>query len=530
MGLNNDLKKFLPRFMQGAASPTEQKIDFGDSINPSSNAGLGAGTFTASLSLDGTIYPLSITLVGGETYSDIVTLLNSQTTDTEDFRITGGNIIIKSPTTGSASIVALSDVNIFSGMTGFVAVDSPVAGKSTPMNELMDVVGEMFDGFEVYIDGMKEYTDPLKLDEDRLEQLAQQMDIKFPRNMSLNRRREYVSEAVDIYRSNGTMRSLLRSFKLIGWDVDVFEVFIVEPSYYDTEVFLTVSNDSGESVELYKYDKIFGKEVLNGQEVVVDLEDAGGAKYPGRPIYGQKYAGSVSTPAFVKVPYIKIKINTEDYDFLTQDYVVGGVTYSYTDSEDFQILEEIKNHFLTVARPAHVALLEVAAGFGFTGGNADSFYMALSDPTFTISTENVGAKYDGTLAYGISTDRYILGETMGGFQYGNTVMNYYGVDEDAPNDSYSRSYAIGSIGLQDYLPTREHSTITITVPSDATVDILGYTGRRDLILAGSVGSTVITTETNVSAKVIEIHNWFFIRINVTSSSALGAITVDVVNN
>lgn len=406
---------------------------------------------------------------------------------------------------------------------------------SDVLNQFLDAAGELFDNFQLEIDGMKEFSDPINLNEDDLEQLAKQLDVDFPRNLGIERRRQYISEVVDIYRSNGTLRSLLRSFKLIGWDVDVYEAFIVDPSYYDTNSVYSLVNPEGESVDLYKYDIIVGTEVEYGREKFVDLIDAGGTVYPRTPIYGESYYGAVPSPSFVKVPYIKITINSEDYDIFTSDYQDPdtGTIYSYTTSETYQILDEIKNHFIEIARPAHVAILEISASFGFTGADADTLWISLLDSTFSVTTQSTGALYDGTLAYGVPMDRYILGETMGDFEYGTTNLLYYGVDEDAPDVNFVRTYGIGESGIQDYVPTRKHTTIEVTVPADVTGGVLVYVYDDDRvnIAQGTATPILLTTvSAGATAQVIEIEGYFAVQLNILAASSIGDVIMDVTHH
>ena len=483
---------------------------------------------------------------------------------------------------------------------------------SKVMNEFLDSIGELLDGFKSNIDAVKDYNDYLNIDEDKLELLAKQYDINFPRNLGISRKRQHVRDAVSLYRSNGSERSLIRTFSLIGWKVTVDNCWIVNPNYYtDVITEYNLTNELGTVVPLNKYDIIFGDSVIYDDGAYVDLYDASNNQFSKRPIYGESYNVYVSNPTFVKVPYIKISITTEDYDLFTADYVdpITSKIYSYTESENFSILSEIREYFLNQARPTHVAIIEISSPFNIS----DTLIYTIAESE-TTTTLDAGAAYDGSLTYGVPIDRYILGETYGDFTYfsqaslidnpdltffdntpsndtivrdagswlddgffaGSKIrvlftnnndniytldsvtdstltlissdtlidegpinniniksygeMSYYEVFEDAPDVVVTREYAIGSSGLQKYIPTRKSSTLVISVPSDCTLIVYGSTNDRKKIAEGTYNWTILNTLNNVTDYTIEISNKFAIGINITTPSSISAITLTVTHH
>jgi len=257
---------------------------------------------------------------------------------------------------------------------------------STSLNEFLDAVGELLDGFKTAIDAVQEYSDFQLIEEKNLDDLAKQFDIDFPRNMSVERKREYLREIVTLYRSKGTTNSVKRIFRLIGWDVDIDEYWIVNPAWYaqPTDTYV-LTNETGQSVNLGLYDTIIGNvKTYKNDKIYIDLVDPSGNVYPKKQIYGEPYLVDEDTD-FVKVPYIRINVKSEDFDLFTADYTQDGNIYSYDSGEEFEILTSIKDYMLDRIRPATVAIIEISTPF------------LISDTiTYTI-IENAGlARYTGS--------------------------------------------------------------------------------------------------------------------------------------
>lgn len=87
-------------------------------------------TYTASISVDGVAKPIS---VGGGTAQTFTTLLSEINTDlgaSAVAAIVGGNIRVTSATSGLTSTVAITDTNLFSSLTNYSAIQTAVAGTS----------------------------------------------------------------------------------------------------------------------------------------------------------------------------------------------------------------------------------------------------------------------------------------------------------------------------------------------------------------------------------------------------------------
>jgi len=477
------------------------------------------------------------------------------------------------------------------------------------LDEFMDSIGELLDNFKTAIDDFQTYNDFALIKESQLDNLAKQFDVEFPRNMSDERKRHYLRDVVTLYRSKGTKKSLERVFRLIGWEVEIKEYWIVNPDWYASPSSIyTLTNELGATFDLGLYDTINGdNEYYRNDKIYIDLVDLQGNIYPQRQIYGSSYK-VIDLVNFIKVPYVKISVTSEDFDLFTAPYVEDGNAYSYDNTEEFEILTYIREYFLDRIRPANVAILEISTPFQLsdsfvffvhsdTGGaslsgtpnisfnNADPYTItrdagdfstdgflpesyinitgsisnndrfkirlvgatiltlyyenplvteltvagvSITDEGQTLTTQNTGAQYDGTLAYGVLIDRYILGETMGNFQYGNNTMDYYGVREDAPDESVPRSYTIGTSGNQNRIPLRKNSDIVVTVPADASITIYATKDSHNTVLTGSPTWVIIATGvTNVVSQTHVLADYFstFIKVDTASST-----TIDVTVN
>lgn len=480
------------------------------------------------------------------------------------------------------------------------------------LDEFMDATSELLDGFKAAINDFQTYNDFELISESKFDDFAKQLDVEFPRNMSTERKRAYLRDIVTLYRSKGTKKSLQRVFRLIGWEVIIKEYWIVNPDWYDSNPSpYTLTNEQGATFDMALHDTINGDdEFFRNDKVYIDLVDVLGNVYPQRQIYGEPY--KVADPVnFIKVPYVKIVVTSEDFNLFTSDYTDGGTLYSYDTAEEFEILTYIQEYFLDRIRPANVAILEISTPFqlsdsfvffvndnsggasisgtpniSFNAGDpytitrdagnftTDGFLeesyvnvtgstnnnkrfkirlvsastltlyyetplvteltvsgVSIIDEGTTVSTQNAGAAYDGTHAYGVLlNDRYLLGESMGGYQYGTTVLDYYGVKEDAPDESYATNYAISAVGNQNRRLLRKSSDIVVTVPSDASITIYATVDSHDTVVNGTPTWTIIASGvSNVTNQTHVLVDYFstFIKIDTASSTAIISTTINL---
>lgn len=422
---------------------------------------------------------------------------------------------------------------------------------SDVMKDLCSAFGEVLDGFKENIENFDNYTDYQKLDTEKVENLAKQFDINFLRNISLERKKKVVSEAIDLYRTNGTEKSLRRVFSLIGWKVNINYTWVVDPTEFSQQSTYTFTNDIGGSYEVSEYEIVYGEEANYNGEIFVDVYNASGDVFKRYPIFGEIYNTHVSGARLIKVPYVAIEITAEDYDLFTQDYTdqTTNKVYSYTEQENYKILEDIKKFFLDQSRPSHVAIFQISTPFSFSD---PILYGALDDPT--IETVNAGATYDGTLVYGgFHVDRYIQREQMGGFEYGTSTMGYYGIGTLPPEESFSVTLD-NEVGPTKHWLLRENTTIDLYVPYDASIDVfVSKQNGREIITETpewelvenftsiatndiSVGTGALsefpisTLEISSLHHIININNYMTMRFNVKIPPSEGAITATITYN
>ena len=124
----------------GTPSSVSQTVDVaGTAVSGTTNTGLAASTsFSASINVDGTDIPISFTTVAGTTdYTTLLGLIDGDLGGAATSSLVNGNLVITSATTGSTSSVTITDTNLFSSLTGFVAVDAAVVGP--PATTTLDI-------------------------------------------------------------------------------------------------------------------------------------------------------------------------------------------------------------------------------------------------------------------------------------------------------------------------------------------------------------------------------------------------------
>ena len=104
-----------------------------------------ATVYTASVVVDGCgSQPIAVTGSAAQTYTTLLSELNTDTTG-GTWSITGGNLLLTSDTTGLSSAIAITDTDLFSTLTDFVAVNAAVDGVSNagaieiPISPIPDV-------------------------------------------------------------------------------------------------------------------------------------------------------------------------------------------------------------------------------------------------------------------------------------------------------------------------------------------------------------------------------------------------------
>jgi hypothetical protein len=98
--------------------------------------------------------------------------------------------------------------------------------------------------------------------------------------------------------------------------------------------------------------------------------------------------------------------------------------------------------------------------------------------------------------------------------------------------NFIRTYGIGTSGIQDYVPTRKHTTIELTVPADvASVLVYVYDDDRVNIAQGTATPIMLTSVPGGTVgQIIEIEGYFAVQLNITAPSSIGDVIMDVTHH
>jgi hypothetical protein len=114
---------------QSVSSAGFQVAGFNGGItNGTSASGLGAQVYTASIRVDGITKNISVSGSVGSTFNSLITELNNDLGASATAVLSGGNIKITSSSVGSNSSVLITDTNLFASLSGFSALQLPIAG------------------------------------------------------------------------------------------------------------------------------------------------------------------------------------------------------------------------------------------------------------------------------------------------------------------------------------------------------------------------------------------------------------------
>jgi hypothetical protein len=98
-------------------------------------------TYTASVDVDGVANPVSVDGGDAQTYDDLLAEINADLTGAFA-ALVNGNIRIISNSTGVASAIAITDTDLFSSLTDFVAINAAVPGSDAETTQLMITVND----------------------------------------------------------------------------------------------------------------------------------------------------------------------------------------------------------------------------------------------------------------------------------------------------------------------------------------------------------------------------------------------------
>lgn len=117
-----------------------QTVNVGGNKTGATATGLlnDATVYTASIAVDGTAIPISITGSTAQTYTTLLSGINTNLGTAATASLSGGNILVTSNTVTPNSTVAITDTNLFSTLTGYVAILTAVAPTGTTWADATD--------------------------------------------------------------------------------------------------------------------------------------------------------------------------------------------------------------------------------------------------------------------------------------------------------------------------------------------------------------------------------------------------------
>ena len=349
--------------------------------------------------------------------------------------------------------------------------------KSVPLQEFVDAVGELLDGYKNSINNLKHSNDAALVTESALAELAKGFDIDLLHSMALSRKRDFVGQAIMQYTHNGTEKALRRIFRLIGWDVLIETQWLVLPTFRAGE-----ANEIFANLDPTNYLCVGEAKVYPDGYTYADLRNPPlDSPVTQVGIYGQDYGELSVDQAVSSVPYLKITVTGEDFKTLTAPYVVDNSGYSFTATEVQDILELIRLRLLDTTRPANVKITEIS-----TPTHVSEDFMDMPDIS-DVSTSRIVLRnptYDGTLIYEdtLSIEYYDPTILYSGATYNNDTPTY--VTTAANLDTFTKTYAIGKTGEQTFIPTRvtEGGTdFTVDIDANAKVSVVATSAPRQTI-------------------------------------------------
>jgi hypothetical protein len=120
-----------------------QGVNVGGAIAGGTATGLtnDATVYTASISVDGTPTPIAVTGSSAQTYTTLLSEINTDLGVSATAAIVSGNLRVTSATSGSSSSVVITDVDLFNTLTTYVTLFAPAAGTDIAVASLVPSIG-----------------------------------------------------------------------------------------------------------------------------------------------------------------------------------------------------------------------------------------------------------------------------------------------------------------------------------------------------------------------------------------------------
>lgn len=127
-------------------------------VNVSVVDGVAPTVYTATITVDGVAIPVAVQGSAAQTFTTLVSEINTDLGAAATAALSGGNIVVTSATTGLTSKVVIADGTLFKSVAGFAGLVAPVDGAVDLVDEMKKVfVGgaRLYDMFDVKVVGAK---------------------------------------------------------------------------------------------------------------------------------------------------------------------------------------------------------------------------------------------------------------------------------------------------------------------------------------------------------------------------------------
>ena len=343
-------------------------------------------------------------------------------------------------------------------------------------NQLFTAIGQLLDEMREEIDNFKDYNNYQKIESSRFNDLAATFGLNFPRNLDEDTRRILIRDIIAVYRTKGTEQAIRYVFRLIGWEVDIDYIWI---------------DRSKRLAEfIYPSDYLFGDEEVFEDGTYAVIRDESSQSLGKVRIYGETYpiGADYSSIEVIKTPYIRVLIRAEDYNLFTGDTIgEDGTIYSYTETEEFEIVQNIVDFFSDRGRPANVAIIELVTPFNiddevsyplYNQGNYDDTNGSTTDTDFVYRSSHTGASgiFNGMYNFDFPINPYQMNEWFYDINLDSEDFSVAKGQYPEPDQHYVGRH-ITEEGVTNFIPIIKKSKMKLSIPDDANVIV--YTSKEN---------------------------------------------------
>lgn len=240
------------------------------------------------------------------------------------------------------------------------------------LEKYLEAVGESFEIKRQYIKDFDKARDPKSATDYGTDKALKSFGFEIPANIKPSISRNTMRDAMSIFAKKGTTDSLVWALRAIGIQPTVRQAWLPSPDSVMRGKIIDplTGEESNYELDAYSYNDFLYGDV----EVTPEGNFFKGYRYndpneqleiSGLPIKGEVYKTHPSgyTTDVVKVPYVAIRIEDENFNVVTGPYTdEDGNYYEYGVSEEYQSALDLIEYFLyDLVRPTPVRILLVSS-------------------------------------------------------------------------------------------------------------------------------------------------------------------------